>query len=344
MKTLHLLIILAVLFGTPVLVFHLTENSQAFGSVQNLQLFSSKFNYVDGEIISISGDTLQNFVVHIFLVDNHGNIENSTQVRGNATGDFNASLGIPLHATGGAWSLFANDGESNFATQIMVNDDENPPPFNTPSGFAPLKQFKLGIESKDIACKEGTVLVIKSDSGFPACVKPGKSSRLVVQGWVPGPINKVIADVHNVYYTNDTINFSINFNGFVQGCDYPHMTILDSNQSVVWKSNSLVISCDPEMNMHPVYVNQTYQLSDGLGGPITIPHEGDYTLKVSFYDQNLNTTLYCNCAVQIWLELENENSTSCNNYSCWNCIYCITWDSFSVYCATSKTINITICL
>ncbi|MGH2612792.1 MAG: hypothetical protein ACRDFB_07055, partial [Rhabdochlamydiaceae bacterium] len=49
--------------------------------------------------------------------------------------------------------------------------------------------------------------------------------------------------------------------------------------------------CDPEMGMHPVYVNQTYQLSDdGFGVPITINHEGDYTLKVSFYDQNLNAS------------------------------------------------------
>jgi hypothetical protein len=155
--------------------------------------------------------------------------------------------------------------------------------------FSPLTQFKSGTDAKEIACKEGSVLVIKSDNGFPACVKPDTSSRLVVQGWVPGPINKITTDVHNVYYTNDTINFSINFKGFVQSCDYPHVSILDSNQNVTWKSNSFAILCDPEMNMHPVYVNQTYQLSGGLGGPITINHEGDYTLKVSFYDQNLNT-------------------------------------------------------
>ncbi|GEM_PF-2623553 len=156
--------------------------------------------------------------------------------------------------------------------------------------FSPLTQFKSGTDAKEIACKEGLVLIIKSDSGFPACVKPATSSRLVAQGWVPGPINKITTDVHNVYYTNDTINFSINFNGFVQGCDYPRVSILDSNQSIVWKSNSLAILCDPEMHLHPVYANQTYQLSDGLGGPIIIKHEGDYTLKVSFYDQNLNTT------------------------------------------------------
>ena len=47
----------------------------------------------------------------------------------------------------------------------------------------PLKQFKSGIDAKDVVCKEGLQLVIKSKDGSPACVKPATASKLVKQGW-----------------------------------------------------------------------------------------------------------------------------------------------------------------
>lgn len=102
-------------------------------------------------------------------------------------------------------------------------------------------------------------------------------------------VNKITTDLHNVYYTDDKIDFSINFIGFVQSCDYPHVEILDSNNDTTWKGNNLVQLCDPEMGLHPVYVNQTYNLSNGLGGPIMINQTGDYTTHITFYDQILNT-------------------------------------------------------
>jgi len=180
----------------------LAQTSHQSAGIENLQLDTPKSNYVDGEIIPISGHTLQNLVINIFLVDNHGNIENSTQVRGNNTGYFDTSLGIPLHVEGGAWSLFAKSGESNFATQVMVNaHGENPPPFNAPSGFAPLKQFKLGIESRYIQCKTGLQLVIKSEDGSPACVKPDTANILIERGWA----KEITSNSSNIMVANQTI-------------------------------------------------------------------------------------------------------------------------------------------
>lgn len=154
--------------------------------------------------------------------------------------------------------------------------------------FSPLMQFKSGIRSEQISCKEGTVLVIKSDNNIPACIRPETADKLVKQGWEPGPINNIQTDFHHVYYHDDKIDFTIGFTGFVKNCDTPHVTIFDSNHNVTWKGNSLVTLCDPEMGLYPVYVNQTYKLSDGLGGPITINQAGDYVLQVSLYDQILN--------------------------------------------------------
>jgi len=47
----------------------------------------------------------------------------------------------------------------------------------------PLKQFKSGIPTDKITCKEGLELVIKSSDESPACVKPATKSKLIERGW-----------------------------------------------------------------------------------------------------------------------------------------------------------------
>ncbi|MGQ0791890.1 MAG: hypothetical protein ACT4NJ_06680 [Nitrosopumilaceae archaeon] len=47
----------------------------------------------------------------------------------------------------------------------------------------PRKQFRAGITSEEIKCKEGLGLVIKVSSGFPACVKPQSIQKLFELGW-----------------------------------------------------------------------------------------------------------------------------------------------------------------
>lgn len=156
--------------------------------------------------------------------------------------------------------------------------------------FSPLKQFKSGTEAKDVSCKQDYILIIKSQDGFPACVTPDTANRLVMKGWNPSPINKITIDgLHPVYYEREKIDFAINFKGFVSSCDSPHISIVDSNQNTVWKGNNLFPLCDPEMGLHPVYVNQTYQLDEGLGGPVAINQTGDYTTQILWYDQKLDT-------------------------------------------------------
>ena len=47
----------------------------------------------------------------------------------------------------------------------------------------PLKQIKSGT-MKDVKCKEGYVLVIKTGNGHPVCVKPQTAEKLVKRGLV----------------------------------------------------------------------------------------------------------------------------------------------------------------
>lgn len=50
--------------------------------------------------------------------------------------------------------------------------------------LSPLKQSKLGIQSEEIKCKEGLILVTKYD-GSPTCVKTSHFARFLTSGWYP---------------------------------------------------------------------------------------------------------------------------------------------------------------
>ncbi|MGI0008494.1 MAG: hypothetical protein ACRD92_02630 [Nitrosopumilaceae archaeon] len=50
-------------------------------------------------------------------------------------------------------------------------------------GLRPLHQFKAGVESNYIQCKEEFELAIKSSDGTPACVKPATKLKLIERGW-----------------------------------------------------------------------------------------------------------------------------------------------------------------
>ena len=191
MKTLHLSIIVISLILIGASNFSIAQISKQIGGVAIPHISTSKSNFTDGDIIPINGYALPDSTTNIFLVNNYGNIENSTQVKSNNTGDFNTSLGIPSRVIGGAWVLFATNGESGFAMQVMVNfHGANTPPFDFPSGLPPLKQLKFVINPSYVQCRTELQLIIKSEDGSPACVKPDSIAKLVGRGWaVPHIMN-----------------------------------------------------------------------------------------------------------------------------------------------------------
>ncbi|MDE1863780.1 MAG: hypothetical protein KGI33_12885, partial [Thaumarchaeota archaeon] len=99
MKTLYLSIIMIslILIGGA---------NSSMAHIAILQISTPKSNFTDGDTIPINGHALPNSMANIFLVNDHGNIQNSTQVKSNSSGYFNTSLGIPSHVIGGAWTLF----------------------------------------------------------------------------------------------------------------------------------------------------------------------------------------------------------------------------------------------
>ena len=65
--------------------------------------------------------------------------------------------------------------------------DENDPCYNKvfyeQPILSPLKQFKSGVTSSEIKCKDDLQLITKSSNGHPACVKPESITKLVAWGW-----------------------------------------------------------------------------------------------------------------------------------------------------------------
>ena len=61
----------------------------------------------------------------------------------------------------------------------------SPATAQTPSNLVvtPLKQLGSGIVQKDISCRQGFELILKSENNYPICVKPQTAKKLVDRGW-----------------------------------------------------------------------------------------------------------------------------------------------------------------
>lgn len=60
---------------------------------------------------------------------------------------------------------------------------------------SPLAQFKSGIAANDVKCQQGLHLVLKTEDGTPACVKPDTITKLVERGWTKITVIKATFDV-----------------------------------------------------------------------------------------------------------------------------------------------------
>jgi len=144
---------------------------------------------------------------------------------------------------------------------------------------SPLKQFKSGIAAKDVTCNQGLELIFRSDGGSPACVKYNTAPKLTEQGWALTRLT--IAGLKETYGVGEKIGFIIDFQGLLHYCNYPHVSVLDSNQNTVWKSQDINSMCVTDLSNPLPYVSQNFDLNSGYGGPIMINKTGNYIMKVS---------------------------------------------------------------
>ncbi|MHB8602722.1 MAG: hypothetical protein ACYC6W_01390 [Nitrosotalea sp.] len=158
-------------------------------------------HYIPGDSITILGVEGHDEIIQLSLVDPNGNVVKSVQTNTDNTGQFSSNdLKIPINAISGIWQINATHGTSYSSLEIKVNStafiDMIKNNTNTTVSThddrgsivmipveSPLKQFKSGIDPKNVKCSNDLTLVIKSEDGSPACVKSDTSKILIEHGW-----------------------------------------------------------------------------------------------------------------------------------------------------------------
>lgn len=220
MKALHItiIIILLVIFGTTAESYgQMVENDLGDGNVFNIK---AKDRGLPSDIIEINGNLVTKDPIKIILNDPNGIIRKSITTFADRNGDFTTELKIPADATAGTWKIIGNSGiyhqELNFtvignsATDITCywgslcqNILQQPVQNNTSTCCylhrinptimqSPLKQFKSGIPAQTVECALEFQLILKTEDGSPACVKPDTANILIKRGWAK--ITVTIAD------------------------------------------------------------------------------------------------------------------------------------------------------
>lgn len=82
-----------------------------------------------------------------------------------------------LNFTSGMYEIDLNNVANNTTQQHSLIDIDSP-----------LKQFKSGIQAQAVQCKTGDELILKSQDGLPACVKPMTAKILIDRDWGHCPL------------------------------------------------------------------------------------------------------------------------------------------------------------
>lgn len=77
--------------------------------------------------------------------------------------------------------IFAQN-ETGVGNQLHIGT-----PFK-PTLNLPLEQFKSGIQAQTVECGSNFQLILKSEDGSPACVKPDTAQKLIERGWGHFPL------------------------------------------------------------------------------------------------------------------------------------------------------------
>ncbi|CUR51398.1 exported protein of unknown function [Nitrosotalea devaniterrae] len=179
-------------------------------SVKSIQTFSDKtghfsssditipLNAISGiwQISATSGVSHTQVQITINSTNNFArNITNSTSMPPNAIRTQNGGWITPLQTTdqNGNNLTIHYEGQGIDVTGKVLPSPAVPN-LITHNMFSPLPQFKSGVNTNDIICKEGLYLAIKSHDKEPTCLKAGTISKLASRGFLYG-----INDNHTNY-------------------------------------------------------------------------------------------------------------------------------------------------
>ncbi len=141
-----------------------------------------------------------------------------------------------------------------------------------PYPLSPLKQVESGVAAKDVKCKEGLQLVIKSEDGSPACVSPENVTKLVKIGWAR----------QDLYYHDIHVTPKITLNDYsYYGLENEHnVTVSIGNQT--YYQTTLDYSAYNLPRTIPIkFHNVTFTFPDGTN---STPGGAFVTLDLKFSD------------------------------------------------------------
>lgn len=119
---------------------------------------------------------------------------------------------------------YVNDQAPFFRSSVSGLNDVHPyfPP--------PLQQLKTGIAPKDVACKEGLELMIKTDDGLPACVRYPTANVLIERDWAKESVSTMTSPATTIIIP---VNSSLKSNGFTFTPSLVKV-VIGTNNTVRW--------------------------------------------------------------------------------------------------------------
>ncbi len=104
--------------------------------------------------------------------------------------------------------------------------------------MSPLQQFKSGTAAKDVACKKGLDLLIRTEDGSPACVRYTTADLLINRGWAREAVSTMTSLAPTVIIP---VNSSLISNGFTFAPTVVK-TIIGINNTVRWINLDSVVN------------------------------------------------------------------------------------------------------
>lgn len=121
------------------------------------------------------------------------NSTSSSPDTGSSTASDNSTSMSPIPADSSfgtpSDNMTSNSQESNTIpsntqqNNIQQNNTQQTTNQANTQSLPPLEQTKSGVQPKDVQCKQGFTLILKTDDGSPACVDPRVAQILIQRGW-----------------------------------------------------------------------------------------------------------------------------------------------------------------
>lgn len=215
------------------------------------------------------------------------------------------------------WMIYANSQDGKMGSKEFLRTINLANRSSLDTGSMPIKAvpppLKQNTPVNEIKCREGFLLIIKSEDYSPACVTPGTNQTLVGRGWgtplslllEPPALKKIeIMGLQQNYEAGKKINATVRFTGYEPGGLVPDVKIIDSNGTEVWRNCCIDHSESP----HWTFSTFSYAVTGPAGRP-AINKTGTYAMVASLE----NKTAEASFAISPSLESQNSATSKQSN-------------------------------